>query len=316
VICGRPLSPRALWARCSLLGALALAVSPAPAHAGGPGADCPAGRSVAEVHRLIDAAETAYVEMSDDPAPFGLAVSEAAQAWSCLDEPMRPGLAARAHRIKGLHRIVNGDDDAARRAFAAARALEPTFRFPDSIQPADPAEPFNLIYFGMPADPTPRAAPPPIDPKAGALWFDGSKGVDRPVDRPTLAQHIDAEGVVRRTEYLRMDQAMFDYPVLQVKDRKAAWATGGVGLGLLAVAGGSGIYYASIIKRGGCETADGAYTCNNISTSTAEFDQTFVRPTKIVGYTALGLGGALLATSGLLFAVDSTGASLGLHGRW
>jgi hypothetical protein len=299
------------WLFCNML-----ALPTGAAFAETPPKTCVSKFSATDVHLRIDAAERVYVDMEEDPAPFGLAVAEASQAWECLNERAQPELAARIHRIKGLHRFVNGDDDAARRAFAAARALDPNFRYPSNIQPTDPAEPFNLIWFGMPADPVPRGTLPTIDPKAGALWFDGGKTMDRPVDRPTVAQHIGPEGEVQRTEYLRMDQTMFDYPVLKERDRSAAWWTGGIGLGALAIAGGSGVYYASIIRRAECETANGEYSCSNINTSTEEFDTTFVRPTKIVGFTALGIGGALIATSGVLFTVDNTGASVSVGRRW
>jgi hypothetical protein len=296
--------------------ALALLALPTPARAAPPPADCTLTFTVDDLHQLLDAAERAYVDMTDDTAPFGQAVAAVTAACGCLRAPADPALAARMHRLRGLHRLVNGEDDEARRAFAAARAIEPAFRYPDSIQPADPAEPFNLVYFGMPAAPTPRAAVPPLRAGAGALVFDGAPGTARPVDRPTLAQHVDPEGRVLRGAYLRMDQPMFDYPVQQVNDRAAAWWTGGVGVGALGVAAGAGVYYAVVMKRGGCETSGDAYTCSAISTSTAEFDQTFVKPTKVVGFTALGVGSALVLTSGVLFAVEPTGASLSLHRRW
>jgi hypothetical protein len=294
----------------------ALLSLPGPARAAPAQDHCGTRFTVELVHLLLVTAEQAYVEMTDDPGPFGQAVIAVRVASGCLQEAADPALAARIHRLMGLHRMVNGDDDEARRAFAAARALEPDFRFPDTIQPADPAEPFNLVTFGMPATPTPRAQVPPLARGAGALWFDGAAGQARPADRPTLAQHVDAEGGVVRTAYLRMDQPMFDYPVQQVKDRSAAWWTGGVGVGALGVAAGAGVYYAVVMNRGGCEATGDAYTCSAISTSTEEFDQTFVRPTKVVGFTALGLGSALVVTSGVLFAVDPTGATVGLHRRW
>lgn len=296
--------------------ALALLSLPTPARAAPPLAACARTFALGDIHALIDTAERAFVEMTDDPTPFGEAVAAVTQACGCLRGPADPALAARLHRLKGLHRLVNGDDDEARRAFAAARAIEPNFRYPDTIQPADPAEPFNLVYFGMPAAPTPRAAVPPLREGAGALLFDGAPGQARPVDRPTLAQHLDPEGRALHTAYLRMDQPLFDYPVQQVNDRSAAWWTGGVGVGALGVAAGAGVYYAVLMKRGGCEASGDAYTCSAISTSTAEFDQTFVKPTKVVGFTALGVGSALVLTSGVLFAVEPTGASLGLHRRW
>ena len=103
-------------------------------------AACPS--SDASLQSTLDSAQLAFSMM--DSSGFSTATAEAEAQAACLSDPVSPTVAARLHRVLGLQAFVAGDEPGARTAFAAARAIEPDYQFPDSMVPSD--HPVRQLY--------------------------------------------------------------------------------------------------------------------------------------------------------------------------
>lgn len=236
---------------------LLLALAGSPAHAA-----CPAPTTAADVLTPLADAAAKFGAMEVDG--FLSDTDQAFAALPCLSEKADRALAAEVHRMRGLRAMVDRDPDLARRAFAAARAIEPGYGFPVSVVPED-----NLIraeYSALNA--TTGALAPVPEPGGGALSFDGrDTGNRRPTEFPTLVQYVDADGKVVTTAYLLPGAGMIDYPLksaapdpLPIEPPKVAKDKGGVnvpmlgGAGVFAVAAG-GMWAASAIGHNTFEEA-------------------------------------------------------------
>ena len=164
---------------------------------------CPAtGATLASV---LDAAESALGTMNT-PA-FREATDVALADATCLGDSVSPATAARLHRAVGIRSFLDKDSQRVVEAFAAARAVEPDYRFPAALVPPD--HPLRAAYdSATPANGGAAALPPPV---AGRIEFDGTPSIARPTTRPTLALYFGGDGAPRASGYLWPADPMLSY---------------------------------------------------------------------------------------------------------
>lgn len=168
--------------------------------------DCTVVTTTTDVQRSLEEAESAYISLNPDA--LDQAVANARSQLTCLGEELPRTLASRTHRVIGLG-YYGVDDDAASRSFAAARGIEPGYRFPVAI--AVEGNPLHDEYMQVDlATGTYERVPEP----QGRLTFDGRDTLDRPMSWPTIVQIFDDTGALVRTSYLNPSDPMPSYPVL------------------------------------------------------------------------------------------------------
>ncbi len=158
---------------------------------------CDEATSSSDLSRQVEAAEQAYGDLDIDG--FIAATDTLAAALPCLSEPVTRSTAANVHRVVGLRAFVDKDGENAKLAFAAGRAIQPDYRFPDTLIP--PGNPILSDYEAIPLSIESRTTPPDLASE-GAWRFDGQDGVERPTTWPTVAQALDARGAVKGSVYL------------------------------------------------------------------------------------------------------------------
>lgn len=126
----------------------------------------------------------------------------------CLAEPMSRHLAAEVHRTKGIRAVTERSPDAPR-YFAAARTIEPAYKFPSTLIPE--GNPVRTAYAAF--DLKSGGYDPVPPPREGALTLDAGTKLYRPTDWPTLAQYMGADGAIAWTSYLVPGAPMPAYPV-------------------------------------------------------------------------------------------------------
>src|SRR5688500_15029340 len=95
-------------------------------------AQCDGPTSTADLEAaLLDARRS--LERLDGTA-FGAATDRIDAVLPCLGEPMSRHLAAEVHRTKGIRAVTERSPDASR-YFAAARTIEPAYKFPSTLIP-------------------------------------------------------------------------------------------------------------------------------------------------------------------------------------
>lgn len=142
-----------------------------------------------------EAALSAYGALDVDG--FVSAADHIQEMLGCMVEPVTRDLAAAAHRMIGLQAFTAGDKEKAELAFAAARSLEPEWRFPESLFP--PGHPVRTIYEAIPLD---QAAWTPLPPTAAVVRIDGRVADARPSSWPALVQAFGVDGAVLGSWYL------------------------------------------------------------------------------------------------------------------
>lgn len=177
------------WARaCVALVALACSARTALA-------DEPCAATSRDLLAAVEHAESAYASLDVDG--FVAAVEQAERVFPCLIEPITRDVAAGAHRMVGLRAFIAGDRDRARLAFAAARALEPGWRFPESLFP--PGHPVRTLYEDLPLT---EATWIPLPPSSAIVRVDGRTTDARPASWPALVQVFGPDGSVLASAYL------------------------------------------------------------------------------------------------------------------
>ena len=164
----------------------------------------------ATANTLQDAIGDAEAAFGDLDIPLFLEKTEAIQndVVPCMAEPLTRSLAAELHRVEGL-RAFGQREMFAIRAFAAARSIEPKYRFPSTLVPEE--SPIYDDYTAMDVEAGRfEDVAPPAD---GEFRFDGSIGTQKPLSWPTLFQHTDANGAVIATAYLRGKDPLPEYEI-------------------------------------------------------------------------------------------------------
>jgi hypothetical protein len=97
-------------------------------------AQCESAVDAAKLSETLHTAEYSYGKL--DVEGFKSAVDDATEQLPCLNQALGPQLAARYHRLRGLHLYVIRDKDSAALSFAAARDVDPAYEFPENLIPA------------------------------------------------------------------------------------------------------------------------------------------------------------------------------------
>lgn len=288
--------------RAALLSAVLFLPFPAQA---APEAVCYYSAFVAELAELVDQAEAEYPKW--DAGRFVELSEEIEDTIPCLEDKMTTDIAARVHRVMGLRaRIVDGDTDRARLAFAASRALAPKYTFPEDI--VAPGDPELIDYSAVPValeitERSPR-------PKEGNLRFDGRQTLERPITFATIFQHIDDNGMVLETVYLWPGEPLPSYFTTDTgvqtseadPNRFKKYLVGGLSAGMA----GAGI---TLIGNGAW---DKDHTCIGEAEDSACVLQARDRVIGGAILTAVGVGGFV----GLGFMVDGQARGVSVSGTW
>jgi len=215
------------------LGLLTLGLLASPAMA----QQCDEDVSTGRVTRQVTEIEAAWAGRQREGIEAGL--SDLLQDLRCVRTPLSPQLVARVHRARGLAFVVLGDDEAAARAFVAARTADPNLGMSDALAP--PGSPVQQLY----VRPAPELAPLELpEPRRGHFLLDGRDAETRPANRPLLLQHLLRDGRVVDTWWLDAAQPLPPSPWEDPR-RGARLATRGTGLALaaggLALLGGAAL---------------------------------------------------------------------------
>ncbi len=196
--------------------ALALGVSQAVS------AGCPASVPVSALNASLALPEAAQPDA--DLVALHSSTDRALEQLPCLREPVTRATAARFHRTIGLRLVVDREMEQARRAFAAARSVEPAYRFPETLVPQ--GNPVLDEYNAMSVDsPSSQQVPVPSD---GYLLFDGREGDERPGSWPTVVQLVGSDGAVRASAWAWPDDPLPSYQPAPKVELQPATPTGPV----------------------------------------------------------------------------------------
>lgn len=150
----------------------------------------------AALTRGVDAAIEAFTAMEDDR--FSSARQAVLAAVPCISEPLRPEVAAAVHRIRGLNAFLDDDSLTAQLYFAAARGIDPSYRFPDSVAPE--GHPLQQDYLALDTTADRTEALP--DLKSGSFFINGRRTRERSSSYPALFQLVDTQDRVVTTAFL------------------------------------------------------------------------------------------------------------------
>ncbi|MCB9760216.1 MAG: hypothetical protein H6739_10310 [Alphaproteobacteria bacterium] len=213
--------------------------------------ECPKTYQTNELRVLLEDAEAAFGRLQLDA--FNAATTQAAEILPCLSEPLPRPLAATFHRTRGLRLFVERDIEGARLSFAAARSIEPAYRFPTDLVPE--GNPVLQEYGAVDVE---AGTWLPLPEPEGRVTFDGRDELSRPVDWPTIMQIFDIAGQVQQTVYLQPGDPTPEYNirVITLRDRIPPLLEPNIPPNprLLAGAGGAalvagGLYTAAVLSR-------------------------------------------------------------------
>jgi len=293
----------AIKASARLVAAVALALAPLRAAR----ATCYHTIDTHRLSELMDRAEYEYAKW--ETGLFVELANEIESSIPCIDDKVLADVAARLHRIVGLRaRIVERDDDRARMAFAASRALDPNYRFPeDMISPGDPE---HELYLAIPLQLWVTEQVPM--PAAGSIRFDGSTTLDRPRTFATLFQYVGHDGQVVETAYLWPGD---DMPGYLTKDAvTAALIPRERTVPRFALGGASAVVTGAGLALTTSALWDRDHACVSEPTDPACEARSRERATAGVGLLVVGIAG-FVGTAVALHA-DADGGGVHIHRRW
>lgn len=134
---------------------------------------------------------------------------------ACVAEPLGVGDVASLHRLRGLMAAFEGKKELAMAAFAAARRIDPDYRFPESVVPAN--HPITGLYLdaaALLAGPK-EAVPHPRD--GWDVLVDGQSATERPTQTATFVQVVAPDGHVWRSVWLGPKDALPPIPAGSTK---------------------------------------------------------------------------------------------------
>jgi len=170
-------------------------------------ADCDTTTQQRHVRESLD---EAYRQLEAlDITAFKAATDRLDGVLPCLSEALQPRVIAEIHRTKGI-RAFGERDPMAELMFAAARTIEPGYRFPTTLVPE--GNPIRTTYQSVDTSSVPREEVP--RPGSGDLRIDGYSSNQRPTSWPTLVQYLEPNGSVGFTAYLAPDEPIPDYPLV------------------------------------------------------------------------------------------------------
>lgn len=160
-----------------------------------------------DIQDALDRAETALTDL--DIEGFQRNVRDAEALLPCVGTRLSSPVIADFHRFWAL-RAFGVRDPLARQAFAAARSLEPGYRFPETLIPS--GNPVLQEYIAV--DPGASSTERVDAPADGVLLFDGRSTLERPIDRPVVVQLATDLGV-NFTAYVLPDMPLPTYVALR-----------------------------------------------------------------------------------------------------
>jgi len=170
------------------------------------GAPCDEMVSTAELLGAIEVAENAWTMA--DAKGFQTAAESMDSLLPCVSDTLTRGTAGRIHRMHGMSRFLARDPDGEKSAFAAARWVQPGWKWPADLVPVG----HPLLKHYVEADlgePDLEVTLPPIE---GQSMFDGRESLKRPTKWPTIHQHLSDDGGVLGTWFLSPSDPLPDYP--------------------------------------------------------------------------------------------------------
>jgi len=197
-------------------------------------ADCATPANASTVSAALDDAEAAYTALDLDA--FDAAMSRLHEQVACTDEVVAESVAASVHRMNGLDAFVGGVPSRSTSAFAAARRLEPAFRFSSSMVPE--GNPVYLDYEAL--DPAAGGTLQIPEPRNGSVRLDGRIALDRSLAMPVVFQRLDRTGAVSETRYLWPEDPVPAYDAIDRSrsGRRAAKVGLFAGAGVAALSAG------------------------------------------------------------------------------
>ena len=169
--------------------------------------DCPEPVSATDLVRSLERAEQAFAAVD---VPTFLAETDTLRGQlPCTRERIPRNVIASLQRTEGLRNFIDRTGSRSEQAFAAARAIEPDYAFPDTLVPAD--HPILGSYDAIPVESGYYLSVPA--PAEGYLHFDGRPGASRPLAWPAIIQVYGARGEVLTTTYVWPEEALPSYPV-------------------------------------------------------------------------------------------------------
>lgn len=156
----------------------------------------------AALARGVDAAIEAFQSMED--ANFASAREAVIQAVPCLAEPIKPEVAAAVHRIRGLNAFLADDSLTGQLYFAAARSIDPSYRFPEDVAPE--GHPLQQDYLALDTSADQIELLPELT--TGSLFVNGRRTRERSKSYPILFQLVDADDNVLSTAFLDAGSAL------------------------------------------------------------------------------------------------------------
>jgi hypothetical protein len=173
-------------------------------------AGCPAALTSADLIAALDDAKAAYSNL--DVTEFRAAMARVQVGLPCATDEITPHVAAELHRFEGLLGFLDRITERSLTAFAAARSIEPNYKFPESLVPV--GNPVLADYEQL--DPDSGQTMRVGEPVSGRILFDGSPIAQRPRNFPTVIQLIDDGGAVTTTAYLWPGEALPSYAAKEV----------------------------------------------------------------------------------------------------
>lgn len=177
-------------------------------------AECPAGVTPAQVHRTVEEANLAYAAM-DEEGFFTLAKRGEAEI-ACVTEVLAPKHIAAWQRVDGLRRFAEGDPDAAKTSFVAARALDREAVLPENIAPAGGR--LANLYEAAASVRANRAETLAVA-DSQKVWVDGTETTRRRIEIPVFVQVGPKEDAVVFNALLRPGAA-FSPPAELLEDER------------------------------------------------------------------------------------------------
>lgn len=164
-----------------MLGTIPLLLLAGAAHA----ADCDKTWPLSSLDQNLATVEQAFMDFDKQAVAKGYTL--AGSQLRCLSEPLTPQVAAHFHRVTGLARFLEHQDEATRTAFAAARAIDPTYTLPAGVAPE--GHPLLELYGAIDLAALPEE---PLAPAAtGALLHDGRPATATRRALPAIFQLVD-----------------------------------------------------------------------------------------------------------------------------
>ena len=213
---------------------------------------CPSRTSLDELQANLDQAETAFIEL--DAALFSKSLEDLSIKLPCVRDLIPKSLAARYHRVWGIHQFSQGDELQAFQTLQAARVLEPGYTFPEGMFPSN----HTLVVQYQRLKIKPRSSGRVANPRNLEIYFDGEKTRQRPAGQSTLLQISSKSGEIRTTEFLPIASPMPNYEATQRLRKPLA-------IGTSAAAVLAGVFLgASAFSRAQFNADDPNYTLDDL----------------------------------------------------